>query len=103
MCHDPAITIAVAVKVNDGFVLAADSATTLSADGVDGKTQLLNIYNNANKIFNLHKGLPIGAMTWGRGSIGPSSISTLTKDLRVRFAGVTRRTSTGDSNLASTE
>lgn len=97
------MTIAVAVKVNDGFVLAADSATTLSADGVDGKTQLLNIYNNANKIFNLHKGLPIGAMTWGRGSIGPSSISTLTKDLRVRFAGVTRRTSTGDSNLASTE
>ena len=81
------MTIAVAVKVNDGFVLAADSATTLSASGADGTTQVLNIYNNANKVFNLHKGLPIGAMTWGRGSIGPSSISTLTKDLRVRLSG----------------
>lgn len=37
------MTIAVAVKVNDGFVLAADSATTLSADGADGTTQVLNI------------------------------------------------------------
>lgn len=85
--HAGRMTIAVAVKVNDGFVLAADSATTLSAEGVDGTPQVVNIYNNANKIFNLHKGLPIGALTWGRGSIGPSSIATLAKDLRVRFTG----------------
>lgn len=81
------MTIAVVVKVNDGFVLSADSATTVSAPGADGSPQVLNIYNNANKIFNLHKALPIGAMTWGLGNIGPASIATLAKDLRLRFTG----------------
>lgn len=33
-----------------------------------------NIYNNANKVLNLYKGLPIGAITWRH--IGPSSIAT---------------------------
>lgn len=81
------MTIAVLVKVNDGFVLAADSATTVSAPGADGSPQVVNIYNNANKIFNLHKALPVGAMTWGLGNIGPASIATLAKDLRLRFQG----------------
>lgn len=81
------VTIAVAVKVNDGFVLASDSATTLTMDNGAGATQIVKIYNNANKIFNLHKGLPVGAMTWGLGSIGVASIATLAKDLRARFTG----------------
>jgi hypothetical protein len=42
---------------------------------------------HANKIFNLRKGLPISAMTWGLGSIGGATISTLAKDLRRRFTG----------------
>jgi hypothetical protein len=84
------MTIAVAVKVNDGFVLSADSATTLQTDDGDGHAHVVNIYNNANKVFNLHKGLPIGAMTWGLGNIGPASIATLAKDLRRRFYGQDR-------------
>jgi hypothetical protein len=48
---------------------------------------VVNVYNNSNKIFNLRKGLPIGGMTYGMGNIGPSSISTLAKDLRRRFSG----------------
>jgi hypothetical protein len=76
------MTIAISLKVNDGLVLAADSASTLSEpQGV------VNVYNHANKIFNLRKGLPIGAITWGSGGIGTSSISTLIKDLRRRFNG----------------
>lgn len=75
------------VKVFDGFVLAADSATTFASPKPDGSTEVENIYNNANKIFNLRKGLPIAAMTWGLGNIGPASIATLSKDLRKRFAG----------------
>jgi hypothetical protein len=75
------MTIALAIKVHDGLVLAADSATTL----MDGSNSVANIYNNANKVFNLHKGLPIGALTWGLGNIGPASISTLAKDVRRRF------------------
>ena len=76
------MTIAVSLKVNDGIVLAADSASTLmGAEGGD----VVNVYNNANKIFNLRKGSPIGLMTYGLGGIGSASISTLAKDLRRRF------------------
>lgn len=71
------MTIAISLKINDGLVLAADSATTLVQNGL-----AVNVYNNANKIFNLHKGLPIGAVTWGAGSIGVASTSTLIKDFR---------------------
>lgn len=80
------MTIALLVKVNDGLVLASDSATTLTMS-YGGASAVANIYNNANKVFNLYKGLPIGAMTWGLGSIGPASIATLAKDLRRRFMG----------------
>jgi hypothetical protein len=73
------MTIAISLKVNDGIVLAADSATTIYNAQIGG---VVNIYNSANKIFNLYKGLPIGAITWGSGSIGQSSISTLAKDFR---------------------
>lgn len=82
------MTIAISLKVNDGLVLAADSASTLSGvDPAGGTSGVTNVYNNANKIFNLRKGLPIGAMTWGLGAIGRASISTLAKDLRHRFMG----------------
>jgi hypothetical protein len=47
--------------------------------------QVFNVYNNADKLFNLQKGLPIGAITWGAGSIGQASISTIMKDLRKIF------------------
>ena len=76
------MTVAVGVKVFDGIVLATDSATTLGLDG--GGAQ---VYNTANKLFQLHRELPIAAMTWGLGSIGDASISTLAKDLRRRLMG----------------
>ena len=72
------MTIVVTVRVNDGIVLAADSATSFS----DSNGNIAKVYNNANKIFNLVKGWPVGAMTYGAGSIGSASISTLSKDLR---------------------
>lgn len=87
LCDRRIVTIALLIKVHDGVVLAADSASTLTATNPDGSTSIMNIYNNANKVFNLHKGLPIGAMTWGLGNIGPASISTLSKDLRAKFQG----------------
>ena len=76
------MTIAISMKVNDGIVLAADSATTILGRDPTGATGVVNIYDNANKIFNLRKGLPIGAITWGAGSIGQASITTLAKDFR---------------------
>ncbi|MGD0999391.1 MAG: hypothetical protein ABSA67_01720 [Candidatus Brocadiia bacterium] len=72
------MTIAISLKVNDGVILAADSATSIPAPG----GQIINVYNNANKIFNLKKGHPVGAVAWGLGSIGQASITTLAKDFR---------------------
>lgn len=45
-----AVTIAVSLKVNDGLVLATDSASTMSSSG-----GVENVYNNANKVYNLRK------------------------------------------------
>jgi hypothetical protein len=77
------VTVAVAVKVFDGIVLAADSATTLELS--NGSAQ---VYNNANKVFHLHRQHPVAAMTWGLGNVGDASISTLAKDLRLRLMGL---------------
>ncbi len=74
------MTIIVSVKIHDGVVMAADSATTFYLDDRPGQ-----IYLNANKIVNLVKGLPIGVMTCGRGGIGQASIATLLKDLREKL------------------
>jgi hypothetical protein len=81
------MTIAICTKINDGLVLASDSATTLFGQAPNGQLIAVNVYNNANKVFNLRKGLPIGAIVWGAGSIGQASISTIVKDLRQRFTG----------------
>lgn len=76
------MTVCVAVKVHDCIAFAADSATSLSETDASGQQTIVNIYENANKVFNLHKGLPICAMTAGIGNFGRASISTLSKDLR---------------------
>jgi hypothetical protein len=77
------VTIAISVKVNDGIVLASDSATTVIHTSAEtGKSELFNIYNHAKKIFRLHKDLPIAAITWGTGNIGPYSLKILTKEFR---------------------
>jgi hypothetical protein len=83
------MSVALAINVHDGIILAADSASTLilgavPAAGAAGG-QVANVYNNANKIANLHKGEPIGCVTFGSGSIGSASISTLLKDFRKRI------------------
>ena len=72
------MTIIVSVKINDGIVMAADSAGTMGSG---------QIYAHANKITNLGEGLPIGAMSTGAGGIGNESVETLLKDLRRRFDG----------------
>lgn len=81
------MTIAVSIKVNDGIVLATDSASTLLAKNPSGVFGVINVYENANKIFNLHKELPVGIITWGSGSIGKASLATLIKDFRKMIMG----------------
>jgi hypothetical protein len=72
------MTVLVSVKINDGVVMAADSASSF-ASGM--------VYQHADKIVNLREGLPIGARVTGAGGIGNESIDTLLKDLRRRFNG----------------
>lgn len=77
------MTIAISLKVNDGVVLAADSAASIISQPNGGvPAGVINVYQNAEKVFNLCKGKPIGSITWGSGSIGKASISTLMKDFR---------------------
>jgi 20S proteasome alpha/beta subunit len=73
------VTIIVSVKINDGIVLAADSAGTMNSG---------HVYTHANKITHLCEGLPVAAMSTGSGGIGNESVETLLKDLRRRFAGL---------------
>ncbi len=77
------LTIAISVKVIDGVVLASDSASTIFQQQTPGgPAGVVNVYYNADKVYNLCKGVPLGAITWGMGSIGQASISTLMKDFR---------------------
>lgn len=76
------MTVVVAVKISDGIVVASDSASSI----FDQNSNIINIYNNANKIVNLCKTVPIGAMFCGAGSIGKLSISTIAKDYRIILA-----------------
>lgn len=83
------MTIAISLKVYDGLVLATDSATTIPLLDQNGNmVDARSVYNNANKVFNLYKGLPVGAITWGLGTVGFASISLLVKDFRARLMGI---------------
>jgi hypothetical protein len=84
------MSIAILISVHDGLVLAADSASTLTLQpppgiAVPGGTLVANVYDNANKIFNLVKGKPLGCVTFGSGSIGNASVGTLIKDFRKKL------------------
>lgn len=57
------MTVLVSVKINDGVVMAADSASSY-ANGM--------VYNNSRKIVNLREGLPVGAMVTGAGALATS-------------------------------
>lgn len=80
------MTICVAIKVHDCIVFAADSASTLSGADANGNAVVSNVWRHGVKVFNLHKGLPLAAMTCGMGHFGPASISNLAKDLRLELS-----------------
>ena len=86
------MTVCVALRVNDCIVFATDSASTLAGIDSAGRPVTINVYNHADKLFNLYKGLPICAMTCGMGNIGTQSISSIAKDIRISL-------SSGDSKI----
>jgi hypothetical protein len=74
------MTIAVVVKVQEGIVLATDSATPL-IDASGRQT----VYFSAKRILNLHPELPIALMSWGIGNVGATSVTQLAREVRERF------------------
>lgn len=76
------MTICVSLKVHDGLIFAADSASSLVGMNAQGEPVVLNVWQHGNKVFNLYKGKPLAAMTCGMGHLGPASISNLAKDFR---------------------
>jgi hypothetical protein len=84
------MTLALSIRVNDGFVLAADSAMTFRRLTGDGRVEVTNVFNTAEKLFDLRPGLPLGLLMWGVGNIGNVSVASLLKDLRQRFSGQAR-------------
>ncbi len=80
------MTLVVALKVGDGLVMGADSASTFERAGTSG-AEFVNSYFNAEKLFNLVKGLPIGVLVYGLGGLSNRSVGSLLKDLRIQLSG----------------
>jgi hypothetical protein len=87
------MTIAIVLKIGDGLVFGADSASTLS-----NGTTFVNSYFNAEKVFNVVKGLPLGAVTAGLGGLAARSGFTTAGD--VLSPGRLRSSSNTFRNLA---
>jgi len=81
------MTIVVAVVTTDGLVLASDSATTQQLPTASGDVRTSSIWNSADKIVNLRKAWPVGAMTFGRATFQGRSVATHSKDLRRTLSG----------------
>lgn len=77
------MTIAISLVVGDGVVLGTDSATSIVLPG----ERYHNLYFNAEKTINLVKGLPLGLMTYGLGSLGQLSIASRARVLREQLSG----------------
>jgi hypothetical protein len=58
------MTIAVAVKVHDGVVLAADSAASIMHPQAGAHGLAAWVYNNANKVFRFIREIPVGGVVW---------------------------------------
>ncbi|MBS1254105.1 MAG: hypothetical protein MAG451_03161 [Anaerolineales bacterium] len=72
------MSIVLVVKVSEGLVLAADSASTLhgrveSPQGV--QEGILKTYYNARKLLQIGD-FPIGVLTWGQAYIGPRTVES---------------------------
>ena len=80
------MTIAIAVKVAEGVVLASDSMathTTPNVDPVTGEPKVINLYDKAAKIFQFHKDICAGLVVWGSSIIAGYPLGHLLRDFEV--------------------
>lgn len=84
------MTVAIVITIYDGVILASDSATTMSHWDPSGEVTFHNVYNTAEKVFQLSSSLPVGAVAYGLGNIGAISVGSLFKEARKRLDGRSR-------------
>ena len=70
------VTIILSIKVQDGVVMASDSAVLHRG----------HLYANAEKNIQLIKGLPIGVLISGDGAVGSRALTSVMQDFSVRAA-----------------
>ena len=70
------MTIVVAVKVNDGLVLAADSAVAVHGGPAGQPPGVLKTYDYGRKLSHI-KDYPIGTLSWGISLLGSRTIESL--------------------------
>ena len=75
------MTIAVSIKINDGIVLAADSA--MAVINRDGKAS--NVYNNSTKIYKITRKLRTGITSWGAGRLKGKSIENIIHEFNYKL------------------
>lgn len=79
------MTICISVRVAEGLVLAADSASMLQGSIKGGPTTILQTFEFANKITRILDEKPIGVMSWGIGSISDRSIQSLVMEFAYEY------------------
>jgi hypothetical protein len=97
------MTICVSVRVAEGLVLAADSATMLTTivPTPQGPAQtILQNFNFANKVTHF-KDYPIGVLTWGLGSIQARSIQSLVMEFEYDYPSIEDRFARVTGGVAS--
>ncbi len=80
------MTVAIAVAISDGVILASDSASTTREQ--NGRTF---IHHHKQKVFPLHDSLPVGLVTSGLNRIGAEGVATLCRDLKSMLSGRMRK------------
>ncbi len=70
------MTIVVAVKVNDGLILAADSAVAVHGGPAGKPPGVLKTYDYGRKLSHI-KDYPIGTLSWGVSLLGSRTIESL--------------------------
>lgn len=79
------MTIAAAYLTSEGVVFGADSSTTVSVQSPTGKSEVAQLLNHAQKVFEIGEHSRLAACTWGAGSIGPFSHRTIIAQLAERI------------------
>jgi len=77
------MSVCISVKVSEGLVLAADSASAVQGEftGPSGKgsTGILKTYEHVRKLSHI-KDYPIGTLSWGTALVGARSVESLVKE-----------------------